>query len=293
MKLLEGHRGHLTHIQFHSYAGGEADEDTFGSKVAPLAEYVNDHANLTVDVGQVVFGPTMSMTADGPVGYYLSRLYKSRWFSSDIEQEAGCGIAPIEYKNTSAIHTWQWAIGLEWYLLVNDPWRVAMSTDHPNGGSFLAYPQIIRLLMDRTYRQDMLKTLPAAVRDRSGLKDLDREYSLSEIAIITRAGPARMLGLTHKGHLGVGADADVTIYTPDSNAETMFQLPRHVIKAGRLLVEQGEIREAVTGKTLHVAPDYDREVETDIRAWFEDAYSIRWRNYPVDEELLSEAEVIS
>jgi formylmethanofuran dehydrogenase subunit A len=293
MKLLEGHRGHLTHIQFHSYAGGEADEDTFGSKVAPLAEYVNDHANLTVDVGQVVFGPTMSMTADGPVGYYLSRLYKSRWFSSDIEQEAGCGIAPIEYKNTSAIHTWQWAIGLEWYLLVNDPWRVAMSTDHPNGGSFLAYPQIIRLLMDRTYRQDMLKTLPAAVRDRSGLKDLDREYSLSEIAIITRAGPARMLGLTHKGHLGVGADADVTIYTPDSNAETMFQLPRHVIKAGRLLVEQGEIREAVTGKTLHVAPDYDREVETDIRAWFEDAYSIRWRNYPVDVDILSQAEVIT
>ncbi len=235
----------------------------------------------------------MSMTADGPVGYYLSRLYKSRWFSSDIEQEAGCGIAPIEYKNTSAIHAWQWAIGLEWYLLVNDPWRVAMSTDHPNGGSFLAYPQIIRLLMDRTYRQDMLRSLPAAVRDKTALKDLDREYTLSEIAIITRAGPARMLGLTHKGHLGVGADADVTIYTPDANAEAMFQLPRHVIKAGRLLVEQGEIREVLPGKTLHVAPDYDREVEADIRAWFEDAYSIRWRNYPVDEELLSEAEVIS
>ena len=43
---------------------------------APLAEYVNDHPNLTVDVGQVVFGQTMSMTADGPVGYYLSRLYR-------------------------------------------------------------------------------------------------------------------------------------------------------------------------------------------------------------------------
>jgi formylmethanofuran dehydrogenase subunit A len=293
MKLLEGQRGHFTHIQFHSYAGGEGDEDTFGSKVASLAEYVNDHANLTVDVGQVVFGPTMSMTADGPVGYYLSRLYKSRWFSSDIEQEAGCGIAPIEYKNTSVIHAWQWAIGLEWYLLVNDPWRVAMSTDHPNGGSFLAYPQIIRLLMDRTYRQDMLKTLPAAVRDKSALKDLDREYTLSEIAIITRAGPARMLGLSHKGHFGIGADADVTIYTPDANAETMFQLPRHVIKAGQLLVEQGEIREPSFGRTLHVAPDYDREVEGDIRAWFEESYSIRWRNYPVEETFLGDAEVIS
>ena len=104
--------------------------------------------------------------------------------------EEGCGVVPIEYKNTSLIHAWQWAIGLEWYLLVEDPWRIVMTTDHPNGGSFLAYPQIIRLLMDRTYRQDILKTVPAVVRDQSLLKDLDREYSLSEIAIITRAGPA-------------------------------------------------------------------------------------------------------
>ena len=113
--------------------------------------------------------------------------------------EAGCGIAPIEYKNKSLIHAWQWAIGLEWYLLVDDPWRVVMSTDHPNGGSFLAYPQIIRLLMDRTYRRDMLKTVPPHVRERSVLADLDREYTLSEIAIITRAGPARMLGPEAQG----------------------------------------------------------------------------------------------
>ena len=78
MKLLEGHRGHLTHIQFHSYGGGDGDEDTFASKVAPLAEYVNAHPNLTVDVGQVVFGETTSMTGDGPVGYYLSKLYKTQ-----------------------------------------------------------------------------------------------------------------------------------------------------------------------------------------------------------------------
>ncbi len=58
MKLLEGHRGHMTHIQFHSYGGGAGDEDSFSSKVAPLADYVNAHPNLTVDVGQVLFGET-------------------------------------------------------------------------------------------------------------------------------------------------------------------------------------------------------------------------------------------
>ena len=52
MQALEGHRGHITHIQFHSYAGGDGDEETFGSRVTELAEYVNSHDNITVDVGQ-------------------------------------------------------------------------------------------------------------------------------------------------------------------------------------------------------------------------------------------------
>ncbi|HVX12484.1 MAG TPA: formylmethanofuran dehydrogenase subunit A [Pirellulales bacterium] len=286
MQTLEGRRGHLTHIQFHSYGGGDADEDTFRSQVQPLADYVNEHPNVTVDVGQVMFGRTTSMTGDGPLGYYLSNVYKTKWFSADVEMESGCGIAPIEYRNKSLVHALQWAIGLEWYLMVNDPWRVVMSTDHPNGASFLAYPQIVRLLMDRTYRQDVLKTAHPAVRERSVLADLDREYSLYEICIITRAAPARILGLRHKGHLGIGADADITIYTPADNKETMFELPRFVIKSGQIVVEQGEIREPVQGKTLHVAPAYDTGIEPHIAEWFEPHYSVRFRNYPVTDDYL-------
>lgn len=293
MEALEGHRGHMTHIQFHSYGGGEGDENTFNSKVAPLADYVNSHENITVDVGQVMFGETTSMTGDGPLGYFLSNVYGSKWFSSDTEMEAGCGIAPIKYRNKSLVHSLQWAIGLEWYLMVHDPWRVVMSTDHPNGGSFLAYPQIIRLLMDRTFRQDIIKTVHPAVRERSQLADLDREYTLNEIAIITRAGPARILGLHNKGHLGLGADADITIYTPHENKEVMFELPRYVIKSGVILAEEGDIREEHFGKTLHVAPSYDPGIENNISDWFEDYYSIRFRNYPVSDSYLHDAENIA
>lgn len=292
MKALEGHGGHLTHIQFHSYGGGLDDHDSFSSQVGPLADYVNAHPNITVDVGQVMFGETTSMTGDSPLGYYLSNIYKSKWVSADVEMEAGCGIAPIEYKNKSLINSLQWAIGLEWYLLVQDPWRVVMSTDHPNGGSFLAYPQIIRLLMDRTWRRDVLATVNPHVREHSTLADLDREYTLNEICIITRAGPARILGLKNKGHLGVGADADITIYTPHENAQTMFELPRYVIKAGQIIVEQGELRAPVQGRTLHVAPEYDLGVEADIAQWFERYYSIRFRNYPVSDEYLHEHETV-
>jgi formylmethanofuran dehydrogenase subunit A len=240
-----------------------------------------------------MFGETTTMTADGPLGYYLSNSFKTKWFSSDTEMESGCGIAPIEYKNTKLVHSLQWAIGLEWYLLAKDPWRVVMSTDHPNGGSFLAYPEIIQLLMDRTYREDMLKLVHPAVLERSTLKDLTREYSLYEICIITRSGPARILGLTNKGHLGPGADADVTIYTPNDDKRVMFELPRVVIKSGVVIVEQGEIRDPANGKLLYVAPEWDISIETDLAAWFEKYYSVRFRNYPIPLDYLHHPEEVA
>jgi formylmethanofuran dehydrogenase subunit A len=162
-----------------------------------------------------------------------------------------------------------------------------MSTDHPNGGSFLAYPEIVQLLMDRTYRQEVLKGVHPRVLERCTLKDLDREYSLYEIAIITRAGPARMLGLKQKGHLGVGADADITVYTPNADKKAMFELPRMVVKAGRPIVDQGEIREDSYGPTLHVSPSFDAERLPDIKKWFESCYTIQFANYPVDDSYLS------
>ncbi len=283
MQAVEGQRAHLTHIQFHSYGGGDGEEATLDSQVAPLADYINSHPNLSVDVGQVMFGNTTSMTGDGPLGYYLRNIYGDRWYSADTECEAGCGVMPIEYKNKNLVHALQWAIGLEWYLQVDNPWQVVMSTDHPNGGSFLAYPEIIRLLMDRTYRRDIIATCPAGLRQRTELADMDREYTLGEIAIITRAGPARLLGLASKGHLGPGADADITVYTPSDNQAEMFELPRLVFKGGELLVEQGEIRTAVVGQTLHVAPHYDTDRLVDLPDWFNERYSIHFENFAIAE----------
>jgi len=283
MKALDGHRGHLTHIQFHSYGGDPDDQSTFRSEVPRLADYVNQHSNLTIDVGQVMFGPTISMTGDGPLGYYLHRVMGGKWFSGDIEQEAGCGIVPITYKEKSFVHSLQWAVGLEWYLLIEDPWKVAMSTDHPNGASFLAYPQIIALLMDRSRREEAISRLPARVRETTVLSQLSREYTLAEIAIITRAAPAKMLGLTSKGHLGPGADADITVYTPNADIERMFELPRIVIKAGKVLIEQGEIRQIIEGVTLQTAPSYDDAVIPSIRQWFDSSYTVQYRNYIVED----------
>jgi formylmethanofuran dehydrogenase subunit A len=170
---------------------------------------------------------------------------------------------------------------------------MVLSTDHPNGGSFLSYPRLIRLLMDREFRMEQIRSVnQKAIKQTVLLDNLDREYSLREIAIITRAGPARLLGLSHKGHLGVGADADVTIYMEQEDKEAMFSTPRYVLKDGRIIIEDGEFRTDHAGRILHVAPAYDPQIERVLRPFFEDYYSIQFDNYAVGEEYLHQHEVV-
>jgi formylmethanofuran dehydrogenase subunit A len=294
MRIADGRRAHITHIQFHSYgsvAGKSGDNPT--SRATEIAEFVNTHPNISADVGAVMFGRSTSMTADAPLAYMLRRFGGGKWINADTEHESGCGIVPFTYQDTVYTNALQWAIGLELFLRSEDPWRMVFSTDHPNGGSFMSYPKLIRLLMDREFRkQEMAKVNQKAI-EASGLRDCqDRELSLYEIAIITRAGPARLLGLTGKGHLGVGADADVTIYEENADKEEMFSTPRYVIKGGQLIIEDHEFREDCEGQVFHVDPAYDPAIEQVIQPFFEDYYTIQFANYPVDIEYLHHHQVV-
>ncbi len=287
LRTLQGRRAHLAHLQFHAYGGRPGGRPR--SKAPEIAEYLGQHPELSADVGQVMFGPATTMTADAPVSAILRDVTGGKWVNADTEVETGCGIVPFTYKEKNYVHALQWGIGLELFLLSRDPWRMVLSTDHPNGGSFLSYPKLIRLLMDREFRNAELKRAnQKAIRSTVLLDDLDREYTLTEVAIITRAGPARLLGLTHKGHLGTGADADVTIYDDRADREEMFATPRYVIKGGRVVVRDGELVEALPGDLLRVDVPHDPAVEDVLRAQFEERYTVAFDNYPVSEPWLLE-----
>ena len=280
MRAVEGQRAHFTHVQFHSYGGGA--EGVWRSGAKELIEYVNTHPTISADVGQVMFGPAATVTADAPVEYLLHKSSGRKWTNVDIELETGCGIVPHTYKDKAAISALQWVVGLELFLLAADPWRVVLSTDHPNGGSFMSYPELIHLLMDSAYRADRLKHVNSRLLAGSALSDgLEREYSLNEIAIITRAGPARLLGLINKGHLGAGADADITIYNKETNIGRMFATPRHVIKGGVVVVEEGQLRRTPRGRRLYISPEYDRGLMPQLRRFFDEHATVSFDNYPV------------
>jgi formylmethanofuran dehydrogenase subunit A len=261
---LEGLPGHLTHIQFHAY--GTEGPKKFSSAAVQLSDAVNANANISIDVGQIMFGQTVTASGDTMRQHANADLgHPRKWIGADIECDAGCGVVPFKYRDQSYVNALQWSLGLEIFLLVQDPWRVVLTTDHPNGGPFTSYPHLIRLLMDRSFREEQLAKLHPDIASTSALRSITRELSLYEIAVMTRAGPARLLGLRDRGHLGVGAAADIAIYRENADREAMFSTPEYVFKDGTLVSRAGRIVAVPTGGTHYVEPDFDRSIEKTLR----------------------------
>jgi len=291
MRALEGQRVHFTHIQFHSY--GSTKKGGFRSGAEPIARFLNDHPEHTVDVGQVMFGPATAMTADSPLQFRLRGLTGNKWGNADVEMESGAGVVPLVYRRSNLVNAVQWAIGLELLLLIDDPWRVFITTDHPNGGPFTSYPRVIRLLMEPAFRREVLEGLGPRVQRLTSLASLGRAYTLQDVIIATRAGPARALGLASKGHLGVGADADVTIYRPQDDVEEMFRRPAYVLKRGQVVAREGEAVAGGKGRTLLAGVNGCNGLPGPLRDEFEAYYSVSLDHYSVEPEYIPDREVIA
>jgi len=286
IRAAEGLPLHMTHTQFLSY-GTEGDRK-FSSGAPQLAELVNKTPNVSIDVGQVLFGQTCTASGDSMRQYAIGKsAHPKRTVVMDIECDAGCGVVPMRYRDKSFVNAMQWVVGLETFLLVEDPWRMFLTTDHPNGAPFYTYPHLIRLLMDKGFRDDMLQKINQDAAAMSILPTITRQYTLDEIAIITRAGPARSLGLQDRGHLGVGACADITVYRDNADREAMFKTPELVFKGGELVVKNGKVVKVTQGATHVARPAYDRAIEGPLKTYFDRYLTVRMENYRLaDEEII-------
>jgi len=159
--------------------------------------------------------------------------------------------------------------------------------------------------MSRTAREKLMKKINKRARHRSLLPTIDREYTLNELAIATRAGQARSLGLKQKGHLGVGADADIAIYNIDPEQVDLskryrlvrraFKNAAYTIKDGQIVVKDGEIVKSIEGKTFWVKPELSNplmEISPRLKEAFEDYYTVQYENYTVPEHHLAVSQPI-
>lgn len=263
---------HLAHLQFYAY--GKEGKRGFSSAAAELAGVVNANPNVTVDVGQVMFRQTVTISMDvlrqfNAIGTASPK--KSVIFDGDSN---GGGIVPFNYRSDNYYNAVQWAAGLELFLLINDPMRVFFSTDHPNGAPYTTYPDLFALIMSHDLRRKWLDDLPKEAVEMTTLGSISREYSFSDIATMTRVAPAKILGLKDRGHLGAGALADVAVYHDDPDRSAMFRFAHLVFKDGDLVVRDGRVTHYRFGKAMKVAPNYDRAIDNRIKTYYDDLYGI-------------------
>nr|MBC8303892.1 formylmethanofuran dehydrogenase subunit A [Pelagibacterales bacterium] len=94
IKAANGLPIHLTHIQFQSY--GNNGDKRFSSAAVEISEYLNKIDNLTCDVGQIMFGQTVTMSGDS-MSQHRNRkhAHPDKWMCMDIDCDAGCGVVPL------------------------------------------------------------------------------------------------------------------------------------------------------------------------------------------------------
>jgi formylmethanofuran dehydrogenase subunit A len=314
LKLAEGMKAknnfgreqvlHSTHIQFHSYKGTNWGDFESGAK--EVMDYVNRQKNLTIDTGNVTLDETTTMTADGPFEHHLQSLNHLKWFNVDVELETAAGVVPFIYDPNNAVFASQWAVGLEIALYAKDPMRCFITTDHPNAGPFTRYPRVYSWLMSKKVRDERLNSFKKAdkVISATTLANIDREITLYELAAMTRAGPAKCLGLSKDyGALKPGMTADIAIYNinPDkfpSNGpeiEKAFAQVAYLFKNGTICVEDGKVIDMGHKETFWVdvkVPE-NKQVMHDIKEKFLRYYSLNEKNYPVPESYAPHQHILS
>jgi formylmethanofuran dehydrogenase subunit A len=272
MAATDGLPVHFAHMQFYGY--GREGKRGFSSAAQRIADEVNARKNVTIDIGQVMFGQTVTVSCD-VLRQFTARdqARPCKWVMFEGEGSGG-GIVPYNYSAKSFYNAVQWAVGLELFLLVDDPMRVFFTTDHPNGAPFTAYPQIFAFLMDRNVRARWIAELPKAAMKMTTLPEIAREYSLYEIATMTRAAPAKLLGLKDRGHLGIGAVADIAVFTDQADKAKMFAAADYVFKDGKLVVRDGEVVAKHQGRALMLKPDVEPAMARRMASYFDDTYGL-------------------
>ncbi len=305
LKKVAGHSGrdqivHLTHVSFEAMSSstdGSKSWDEITSGGLQLAHYANKNKHFTADIGQITFGEAMTMTGDGPFQQSLYKLTGNKWanLAADAEMPGGGGVVPYYYNPNSMVNSVQWAIGLEYALSVNDIWRCVVTTDSPNAGPFTRYPLVFAWLMSHKLRMEWLEKVHPEVRKRSALESIGREWSLYDLAISTRAAPAKILGIQeHKGHLGIGADADISVYDIFPMKTDLTSDPEQIVRGfrrahmtflnGKPLLKNNSLATS-HGHVFTVAPAMSESMlnrmERELEGIFERWYSHSFSNYPV------------
>ncbi len=152
-----------------------------------------------------------------------------------------------------------WANGIDIALNVENKWQLQFSVNYPNYANIHNVPEIATWLVSKDARDKFMDGMNKDFLTNSVLQENDKTLTFNEYIILTRASPAKSLGLGNiKGSLCEGADADLNILDLSINEidiskdhETFrnsLSNIEYVIKSGEIIKQNDKINLNHQGK---------------------------------------------
>ena len=243
LDALQGRRAHLAHLQFHAYGGTPGKRPR--SRAPELAEHLDAHPEHSADIGQVMFGPATTMTADAPVSALLRDITGGKWVNADLEAETGLRhralrVPRAQLRARAAVGHRPGAVPaqprpLAGRALDRPPQRrlvPELPAAHPPADGSRVPKRADRARQPEGDRAHRAARRPRARVHARGDRDRHPRRSRAGCSGLARQGPSRRRRRCRRDGL----------QRERGPSRRCSRAPRYVIKGGRVIVEDGELR---------------------------------------------------
>ena len=244
---------HLAHLNSYSSDGDNTN----------LINFLNENPNFSADLSFISFNQI------NPIITSDRRLINSMFTMDSIDNPYKLISSAVEFEGDSfvsmrSLHKSDyqacvlWANALDLALNVKDKSQISFSLNFPNYANITDIPEIITWLISKEARKNYMKDMNDQFLKQNSLFNNEIELSFFELVSLTRATPAKLLGLGNiKGTLSSGADADINILDiniEDANLDKEYEKLKsslsnieYVIKSGKIVKKEGNINTSYNG----------------------------------------------
>ncbi|MHA1439688.1 MAG: amidohydrolase family protein [Promethearchaeota archaeon] len=230
---------HLAHASMYNIDG---DNDY-------LIKTVNESKLIDLDLGFLSFNSINPLiTSDRRVinqELTKNNEFKKILIRSAIEFEGDAFAMLRHFNKNNKLQCILWANAIDLALKIKNKWQVQLSLNYPNYGDINDIPKIATWLVSTDAREKFIKEMNPNFLLETSIKDNNEVLSFNDFVIITRAGPAKSLGLGNiKGNLGFEADGDLNIIDIDiSNVDISkdYENFKNALKKMEYVIKEGEI----------------------------------------------------
>ena len=245
---------HIAHASAYNVDGNNSE----------LINSLNEKNNIEVDLGFIGFNQINPLiTSDRRLidslinGNNSNNVRKVISSAIEFEGDNFATLRTFDKKNFQDCNIWANAIDIA--LKVNNKWQLQFSVNYPNYADINNVPQIATWLLSKNSRDKFMTGMNNEFLKNNTLQDNDKTLNFNEFIILTRASPAKSLGLGNlKGILREGADADINILDININdidiskdyekLKNAFTNIEYVIKSGEIIKNKEKINLNYQGK---------------------------------------------